>query len=93
MIFPVILGQISQKFIRKDLLYHIPLSLFGQISLLFIIYSSFCDMFTQDDYDIDAHVLLLTILLGKQLSFFVLDVVIPKIMLKLYCYIMVLLYS
>lgn len=68
MILPVCLGQISQKLLKKDTLSHIPFSLLGQMSLLFIIYSSFCDMFSQDDYNMDAHVVLMTVLLGKMSS-------------------------
>ncbi|KAK6626685.1 hypothetical protein RUM44_009161 [Polyplax serrata] len=63
MILPVIFGQITQKFLSPNQLSFIPFSALGQISLLFIIYSSFCDMFSQDDYDIDAKVVLLTVLL------------------------------
>lgn len=64
-IFPLLIGQLSQITISRKYLAKLPLSFLGQFSLLFIIYTSFCDMFLEEDYSVDAHHVLITLFLGK----------------------------
>ncbi|KAL0274923.1 UNVERIFIED_CONTAM: hypothetical protein PYX00_002942 [Menopon gallinae] len=62
-ILPIMIGQLTRLTVNRNFLSRIPFSLAGQLALLFIIYTSFCDLFSQNDFTIDAHHIILTIFL------------------------------
>lgn len=62
-IFPILLGQLTQITVSRKSLSKLPLSFLGQFSLLYIIYTSFCDMFLEENYSVDAHHVLITLFL------------------------------
>lgn len=61
---PFVAGLIAQRFFNR---YTKFINLVPQIALIFVIFSSFCDMLGQIDLIVSAHEVLITLILGNNL--------------------------
>lgn len=63
-LFPIIIGQLIRKY-TSFRGHNLPLNTIGQCSLLFIIYTTFCDTFLTPEVGLSASDILVTIFLGR----------------------------
>lgn len=73
-LLPLCCGQLSRRYGLAGLVYKLPLSTVGEVALLFIIFTTFCDALKTHDVGMNALDILITVGLGKCLFLFTLSV-------------------
>lgn len=68
-LFPLCCGQLSRRYGLAGLVYQLPLSTVGEVALLFIIFTTFCDALKTHDVGMNALDILITVGLGKCLFY------------------------
>ena len=63
-VMPLALGQFIRYMTIFDATRY-PIGIIGQLALLFIIYITFCQAFLNEDMQMQAHEILITVLLGE----------------------------
>lgn len=68
-LLPLCCGQLSRRYGLAGLVYKLPLSTVGEVALLFIIFTTFCDALKTHDVGMNALDILITVGLGKCLFY------------------------
>lgn len=66
-LLPLLLGQLARRYGLTAFVYKFPLSTIGEIALLFIIFTTFCDALHNNDAGMNASDILITVTLGNVL--------------------------
>lgn len=65
-LLPLFIGQAVRHFGVMRGLHKLPMSALGQSALLFIIFTTFCDVFKMHDAAMNASDILISVMLGKE---------------------------